>query len=344
MQFTADQIAAIAGGQVEGDGGVIINSVAKIEEGHPGAITFLSNPKYTHFVYQTEASAVLVSNDFAPEQPVKATLIRVENPYATVAKLLQMVSKMMEPQRTGIEQPVFISEGVEIPEGAYIGAFAYIGKGVQLGKNVKIFPQVYLGDNVRIGDNTTIKPGVKVYHNCVIGANCILQAGVVIGADGFGFAPTSDGTYDKIPQIGNVVIEDNVEIGANTTIDRATMGSTVIGHGTKLDNLVQVAHNCVIGHDTVMAAQVGIAGSTKVGSNCMFGGQVGLAGHITIGDDVQLGAQSGIPHSLPAGSRLIGTPPVSVGDFARNAIYIRRLGDLFSSVRNLEKEIKKSKS
>lgn len=343
MQFTADQIAALTGGKVEGDGGVIINSVAKIEEGHPGAISFLSNPKYTHFVYQTEASAVLVSNDFIPEHPVKATLIRVADPYATVATLLQMVSKMMEPQRTGVEQPVFISEGVEIPEDAYIGAFAYIGKGVKLGKGVKIFPQVYLGDNVSIGDNTVLKPGVKVYHNCVIGSSCTLHAGVVIGGDGFGFAPTADGTYDKIPQIGNVVIEDDVEIGANTTIDRATMGSTVVAHGTKLDNLVQVAHNCVIGHDTVMAAQVGIAGSTKVGSNCMFGGQVGLAGHITIGDDVQLGAQSGVPHSLPSGSRLIGSPPVSVGDFARYSIYMKRMGDLFARVRELEKELKKLK-
>ena len=241
MQFTAAQIAAITGGLVEGDPMATVSTIAKIEEGKPGAISFLANPKYTHHIYTTQSSIVLVKRDFVAEQPVQATLIRVEDPYATVAQLLEMVSKMMEPKHIGIELPSFISEGVDVDGESYVGAFAYIGKGVKLGKGVKIFPQVYIGENARIGDNTILYPGVKVYHGCVIGSNCILHAGVVIGADGFSFAPV-EGHYNKIPQIGNVVVEDDVEIGANTTIDRATMGSTVIRKGVKLDNLIQ-RHN-----------------------------------------------------------------------------------------------------
>ena len=325
-------------GTVDGDGSVEVSTVAKIEEGRPGAISFLANPKYTHYIYETLSSIVLVKNDFVAEHPVKATLIRVEDPYQTVARLLQMVSTMTEPQYAGIEQPSFIAEGVEVPEGCYVGAFAYVGRNVRLGKNVKIFPQVYLGDNVVVGDNTVLKPGVKVYHNCVIGNNCVIHAGTVIGADGFGFAPVTDGSYDKIPQIGNVVIEDNVEIGVNSAIDRATMGSTIVRRGVKLDNLIQVAHNCEIGENTVMAAQVGVAGSTKIGRHCMVGGQVGFAGHITVGDRNMIGAQSGIPNSVGDDNRLMGYPAVEGREFARQAVYIKSLSKLYERVGRLEKK------
>lgn len=339
MQFTAAQIAAITGGEVDGNPMAAVSTVAKIEEGHEGAISFLANPKYTHFIYTTQSSIVLVKRDFVAEHPVQATLIRVDDPYATVAQLLEMVSKMMEPKHEGIEQPSFISEGVEVTEDSYVGAFAYIGKNVKLGKGVKIFPQVYIGDNAQIGNYTILYPGVKVYHNCVVGSNCILHAGVVIGADGFGFAPT-DGHYNKIPQIGNVIVEDDVEIGANTTIDRATMGSTVIRRGVKLDNLIQIAHNCEIGANTVMAAQGGVAGSAKVGENCMVGGQVGIAGHIAVGNNVQIGAQSGIPRSVPDGQMLMGYPAVDARQFARQAVNVKNLDALYRRVAQLEKQLK----
>lgn len=327
----------MVGGKVEGNPEAAVSTIAKIEEGHPGAISFLANPKYTHFIYDTRSSIVLVSNSFEPEAPVSATLIRVADPYATIAQLLQMVAQLTEPVYAGVEQPSFVSEGVELPEGIYVGAFAYIGKGVKLGKNVKIFPQAYVGENVEIGDNTVIKPGVKIYHGCKIGSNCILHAGAVIGADGFGFAPVNH-EYSKIPQIGNVVIEDNVEIGANTCIDRATMGSTRIHKGVKLDNLIQVAHNCEIGENTVMASQVGVAGSTKIGERCMIGGQVGFAGHIVVGDDNQIGAQSGIPNNVGSGNRLMGYPAVPARDFARQAVCIKNLPDLYAKVSKLTKE------
>lgn len=326
----------MVGGKVEGNGSVTVSTFAKIEEGHPGALSFLANPRYDHCLYETESSIVLVKDDFELEHPVKATLIRVADPYATIASLFDMAAQAMEPRYEGIEQPCFIAEGVEVPEDAYIGAFAYIGKGVRLGKGVKIFPQAYIGENVEIGEGAVIKPGVKIYHNCKIGNRCILHAGCVIGADGFGFAPTENG-YKKIPQLGNVVVEDDVEIGANTTIDRAMMGSTVIGAGTKLDNLIQIAHNCRIGKDTVMAAQAGIAGSTKVGDRCMFGGQVGLAGHITVGDRVQLGAQTGVPGNLPDDACVIGSPAIDVKKFARMVVYQKNLGDLYDRVKKLEK-------
>ncbi len=335
MQFTAEQIAALVGGTVEGDGNATVSTFAKIEEGRPGALSFLANPKYDHYIYQTGSSVVLVKRDFSVEHPVKATLIRVDDPYATIAQLLDIAAEALEPKYQGVEQPCYVSEGVEIPEDAYVGAFAYIGRGVKLGRGVKIFPQVYLGDNVEIGDGAILKPGVKVYHNCRIGERCVLHSGCVIGADGFGFAPTDDG-YKKIPQLGNVVVEDDVELGANTTVDRAMMGSTIIGRGTKLDNLVQIAHNCRIGEHTVMAAQVGIAGSTKVGDRCMFGGQVGIAGHITVGDRVQIGAQSGVASSIPSDSRMMGAPAVDMKKYARNVVYQKNLGELFDRVKNLE--------
>lgn len=342
MEFSAVQIASIVNGTVEGDGNVTVNTFAKIEEGHKGAISFLANPKYTHHIYTTAASIVLVKNDFVAEQPISATLIRVSDPYATLAQLLDMVSKFMIPQHSGIEQPSYVAEGVELPENVYIGAFAYIGKGVKLGKGVKIYPHVFIGDGVQIGDDTIINSGVKIYYGCKIGHRCIIHAGAVIGADGFGFAPTEHG-YNKIPQIGNVVIEDDVEIGANTTIDRATMGCTKICKGVKLDNLIQIAHNVEVGRNTVMASQSGIAGSTKVGAGCMIGGQVGFAGHITVGDNVVIGAQTGIPSSVKSGSRLMGYPAVDARDFARQAVYVKNLGKLNDRVKDLEKKLSENK-
>ncbi|MGN1245958.1 MAG: UDP-3-O-(3-hydroxymyristoyl)glucosamine N-acyltransferase [Muribaculaceae bacterium] len=338
MELTASQLAELVKGTVEGDRNVIINNFAKIEEASKGCLTFLANPKYTHFIYSTKASAVLVRNDFTPEQPVEATLIRVADPYATLADLLNFVNSRMAAEKSGIEQPSFVSDGVSLPADIYLGAFAYIGKGVTIGKHVKIYPQVYVGDGVTIGDNVILYPGVKIYHGCRIGNGCILHAGVVIGGDGFGFAPTPDG-YEKIAQIGNVVIDDNVEIGANTTIDRATMGSTHIHRGVKLDNLIQVAHNVEIGEHTVIAAQTGIAGSTKLGSHNMIGGQVGFAGHITVGNHNQIGAQTGIPNNVGDNKMLMGYPAVPVRDFARQAVWVKNLGSLFADVAHIKKKM-----
>jgi len=340
MEFSANQIAALANGTVEGDGEVKINTIAKIEEGHPGAISFLANPKYIPYIYTTGSSAVLVSNDFVAEKPIKSTLIRVQDPYATVAHLLTMVQQMTVPQPCGIESPSFIAEGVEVDQDSYIGAFAYVGKGTRLGKGVKIYPQAYVGDGCVVGDGTILYAGVKVYHGCKIGKNCIIHSGAVIGADGFGFAPTANG-YDKIPQIGNVEIADNVEIGANTTVDRAMMGSTRIEEGVKLDNLIQIAHNCRVGRHTVMASQAGVAGSTKVGEWCMIGGQVGLAGHIKVGDRVEIAAQSGMHKNVADGARLFGSPAMDLKAYGRQAISIKRLPELFRKVDEIEKKLNK---
>ncbi len=338
MEFSAAQIAALVNGTVDGNGDVTVNTFAKVEEGHEGALSFLANPKYIHYLYDTASSIVLVRRDFVPERQVKATLIRVDDPYATIAQLLDMVSKMTAPHPVGIEQPASVGDGVEIAPDVYVGAFSYIAPGAVIGKGVKIYPQCYVGANVVIGDDTILYPGVKVYHGCKIGAGCILHAGVVIGADGFGFAPVN-GVYNKIPQIGIVVIEDNVEIGANTTVDRATMGCTRIKKGVKLDNLIQVAHNCEVGENTVMASQSGIAGSTKIGANCMVGGQTGFAGHIHVGDNVRIGAQSGLNKDVPSGSRIMGYPAVNSRDFARQTVNIKNLGKLFDEVRNIKKII-----
>ncbi len=339
MEFSANQIAAIANGIVEGDGEVKISTIAKIEEGHPGAISFLANPKYFHHIYTTGSSAVLVSKDFKLEQPVQPTLIRVDDPYATVAHLLTMVQQMTTPQLKGVEQPSYIADGVDVDSESYIGAFAYVGRGVKLGKGVKIYPQAYVGDNCTIGDGTIIYSGVKIYHGCKVGNRCILHSGAVIGADGFGFAPTSNG-YDKIPQIGNVEIDDDVEIGANTTIDRAMMGSTRISKGVKLDNLIQIAHNCCVGDNSVFAAQAGVAGSTKIGKWCMIGGQVGLAGHITVGDGAQIAAQSGMQKDVEPGARLFGSPAMDMKAYGRQAISIKKLPELYKKVQDLEDKIK----
>lgn len=336
MEFSVGQIAALVNGQVVGDSEAKIFTFAKIEEGHPGAISFLANEKYTHHIYSTGSTAVLVKRDFEPEHPVKATLIYVDDPYATLAQLLRMVSEILNAPKRGIEQPCFISEGVEIPEDAYVGAFAYIGKGVRIGKGTQIYPQAYLGDGVTIGDNSIIYSGVKIYKGCKIGNRCIVHSGAVIGADGFGFAPIDD-RYEKIPQLGIVEIADDVEIGANTTVDRATMGATRIHKGVKLDNLIQIAHNVEVGESTVMAAQVGIAGSAKVGAHCIFAGQVGSSGHITIGDRAILGPQAGVKDDIKPGAKVLGTPAVDFLQFARQMVNVNRVPDLLKRVHQLEK-------
>ncbi|MCM1254824.1 MAG: UDP-3-O-(3-hydroxymyristoyl)glucosamine N-acyltransferase [Duncaniella sp.] len=339
MELTASQLAALVNGKVEGDENVKVNTFAKIEEGHPGALSFLANPKYTHFIYSTDSSVVLVRRDFVAESPIKATLIRVDDPYATVAHLLEMVSNMNRVEKRGIESPSFVAEGVAIPDDAYVGAFAYIGSGSKIAPGAKIYPQAYVGAGCEIGEGTILYPGVKVYDGCKIGKRCIIHSGAVIGADGFGFAPV-DGHYEKIPQTGNVVIDDDVEIGANTTIDRAMMGSTHIGEGVKLDNLIQVAHNCYVGPNTVMAAQVGIAGSAKIGAQCMIGGQVGIVGHISIANGTQIGAQSGVNKGTKPGDRVMGAPAVEMGEYARGLVYMKKLGSLYDRVKNLEKKVK----
>ncbi len=337
MEFKASQIAAIVGGTAEGNPDAAVSTFAKIEEAGPGALTFLANPKYTHHIYSTGASIVLVRRDFIPEKPVTPTLIRVDDPYETLSHLLDFAAKALSPQPVGIEQPCFIADDVQIPADAYIGAFAYVGAGASLAPGVKIYPQAYVGPGVSIGEETVVYPGAKIYHGCRIGARCIIHAGAVIGADGFGFAPTADGSYHKIPQIGIVEIEDDVEIGANTTVDRATMGATRIKQGVKLDNLIQAAHNTEIGEHTVIAAQAGIAGSTKIGAHCMVGGQVGFAGHISVGDNAMFGAQSGVHTNTPAGSQMMGSPVVSVKVYMRQTVYIKRLRELFDRVSRLEK-------
>lgn len=329
MEITAKELASIVNATIEGDDSVLINNFAKIEEATKGCVTFLANPKYTHYIYETKASAVLVKSDFVAEHPIQATLIRVADPYATLAELMKMVNSVKK-EKIGVEQPAYISEGVNVPNDAYIGAFAYIGSNVKLGEGVKIYPQSYIGDNVEIGDNTIIYAGCKIYADCKIGNRCILHSGVVIGADGFGFAPKGE-EYDKIPQIGNVVLEDDIEIGANTTIDRATMGSTRIGKGTKLDNLIQVAHNVEIGKNNVFAAQTGIAGSTKIGDSNMVAGQVGFAGHISVGNRNVIGAQSGIPNNVGDGNRLMGYPAIDARQFAKNLVYIKKLEYLYKN-------------
>lgn len=330
MEISAQELASLTGGIVEGDGSAKVCTLAKIEEATPDSLTFLANPKYTHCLYETRAGIALVAKDFEPEQalPEHLTLVRVDDPYATLAHLMGYLESL-KPKPAGIEQPCFIAEGVEIPEDVYVGAFAYIGKDARIGKGVRIYPQSYLGAGVEVGDDSIIYAGVKVYDGCKIGCRCILHSGVVIGADGFGFAPSGNG-YDKIAQIGIVQIEDDVEIGANSCIDRATMGQTVVGRGTKLDNLMQVAHNVVIGKHNVFAAQSGIAGSTRIGDFNMVGGQVGFAGHIVVGNRNKIGAQSGIPNNVGDGNRLMGYPAVDSMSFAKTQVYLKRLPELFN--------------
>ena len=337
MEFTAKQIADFIQGRVEGDENATINNFAKIEEGQPGAISFLSNPKYTHYIYNTKSSVVLINEDVELTQPVSATLIRVKNAYESVAKLLQLYQASL-PKKTGIDSLSFVSPDAQIGKDCYIGAFAYIGKNVEIGDNCEIHPHAVIEDGAKLGNGCIIYPNVSIYQGCRLGNNVTIHAGSVIGADGFGFAPNTEG-YDKIPQIGIVTIEDNVEIGANTCIDRSTMGTTVIRKGVKLDNLVQIGHNVEVGQNTVMSAQTGVAGSTKIGSWCMFGGQVGIAGHITIGDKTFLGAQSGVPGNLKGNETLIGTPTTDPKSYFKSIAITRKLPELYKKIYELEKRL-----
>ena len=341
MEFKAKQIADLIGGRVEGNESAAVHTFAKIEEGREGAISFLSNPKYTHYIYETKSSIVLVNDDLELEKPVETTLIRVKNAYEAVAKLLQLYASM-QPKKKGIDPTASIAKSATLGTDVYIGAYAVIGEGATVGDGTQIYPHTVIGDGVKMGKGCLIYPNVTIYQGCQLGNNVTIHAGSVIGADGFGFAPNQEG-YDKIPQIGIVIIEDNVEIGANTCVDRSTMGQTIIHKGVKLDNLIQVAHNCEIGENTVMSAQVGIAGSTKIGSWCMFGGQVGLAGHITIGDHVNLGAQSGVPSSLKSDQTLIGTPPMEPTPYFKSQAIFRRLPDMYKELNALRKEIEELK-
>lgn len=338
MEFTAKQIAEVVNGEVVGDENVAVSVFSKIEEGKPGSLTFLSNPKYTNYIYSTEASIVLVSSKFVPEHEVKATMIKVENPYDCLARLMMMYESA-KPKKKGIDPLAFVSPSAKVGEDVYIGAFAYIGENAVIGDDTKIYPHAYVGDNVKIGENATLYQHVSVYAECRVGNNCILHSGCVIGADGFGFAPTENG-YEKIPQIGNVVLEDDVEIGANTCIDRATMGSTIVHKGAKIDNLVQIAHNDEIGSNTVIAAQTGVAGSTKIGEWCMFGGQVGVAGHITVGNKVNVGAQTGVNSHVEGNQTIMGYPAMSYRDFMKTSVLQRKLPDMMKRIDALEKEIK----
>lgn len=343
MEFTAELIAGFLEGEIAGDKDAKVWTVAKIEEGEPGALAFLSNPKYEHFIYDTNATIVIVNKNFQPKQRVKATLIKVADAYASFAKLLELYAAN-RPQKTGISPKAYIHESAKVGQNVYIGEFAVIEAGAVIGDNSKVYPQAYVGDGVKIGENTIIYPGVKIYEQCVLGNNVIVHASTVIGADGFGFAPKQNGEYDKIPQLGNVVIEDWVEIGANVCIDRATMGSTIIKRGVKLDNLIQIGHNVQIGENTVAASQTGIAGSTKIGKNCMFGGQVGIVGHLTIADKVQIASQSGIGSSVKKeGEVLMGSPAFQARDHQRAAIAFKSLPEMRQQLAQLQKEVERLK-
>ncbi|UGS24734.1 UDP-3-O-(3-hydroxymyristoyl)glucosamine N-acyltransferase [Flavobacterium channae] len=336
MKFTAAQIAGILEGEVVGNPDAEVFKLSKIEEGTEGSLTFLANPKYTNHIYSTKATVAIVNATFEPEQKITTTLIKVEDAYKSFSKLLEYYNQV-KLMKSGIEQPSVISEGVVYGEDLYLGSFCYIGKNVTIGKNVKIYPNSFIGDNVTIGDNCVLFAGVRIYSETEIGNNCTIHSGTILGSDGFGFAPQEDGTYSKVPQIGNVIIEDNVEIGACTTIDRATLGSTIIRKGVKLDNHIQVAHNVEIGENTVIAAQTGIAGTTKIGKNCMIGGQVGFAGHLIIGDGVKIQAQSGIGKNLGDGEVVQGSPAFNYGDFAKSFVHFRNLPKIVSEIEELKR-------
>ena len=341
MEFSAKQIAEYIQGVIIGDEKATVHTFAKIEEGIPGALSFLSNPKYTHYIYDTKSSIVLVNKDFQPERDIQATLIKVDNAYESLAKLMTLY-EMSKPKKSGIDPLASVSTSAKIGKDVYIGAFACIEEGADIGDNAYIHPHVTVGCNAKVGSNTILYPQVTIYHDCRVGNNCIIHAGAVIGADGFGFAPSPEG-YEKIPQIGIAIVEDDVEIGANTCVDRATMGATIVHKGAKLDNLIQVAHNVEIGSHTVMASQVGIAGSTKIGQWCMLGGQVGVAGHIQIGDRVNVGAQSGIPGNTKSGSTLMGYPAIDPKQFARSAAIYKKLPEMYTELGRLQKEIEEVK-
>lgn len=341
MKFSAEQIAGLLEGEIVGNPTVEVHTLAKIEEGKPGALSFLANPKYEEHIYTTESSICIVNKTFTPSQelPSTLTLVKVEDAYACFAKLLELYDTMTK-QEARIENPSYIDETAEVGEGLYLGAFAYIGKNCKIGNNVEIHPNANIGPNVTIGDGTVIYSGATVYRDCVIGKNCTIHAGAVIGADGFGFAPNEKGEFQRIPQIGNVILEDNVDIGANTTVDRATMGSTVLKKGAKLDNLVQIGHNVEVGSNTAMAAQVGIAGSCKVGNNVLIGGQVGLAGHLKVGDRVKIAAQSGVPGDIKDDATVMGSPAFESKEYKKAYMGFRRLPMILERLKNLEDQLK----
>jgi UDP-3-O-[3-hydroxymyristoyl] glucosamine N-acyltransferase len=341
MNFSATQIAAIINGKIEGDAAASVNSFGKIEEAKQGQLTFLANPKYEDYIYSTQASIIIINDSLQLKQTVAATLIRVPDAYTAFATLLSKYQEMMTQQLSGIQQPSYISKTAIHGQNVFIGAFAYLGENVKVGNDTKIFQQVFLGDNVQIGNNTIIHPGVKVYKDCMIGNNVIIHAGAVIGSDGFGFAPQADGSFKKVPQIGNVVIEDDVDIGANTTIDRATIGSTIIKAGVKLDNLIQIAHNVEVGNNSVIAAQAGVSGSTKLGKAVMVGGQVGIVGHLQIGDGAKINAQSGVSKSIEAGKAVTGSPAHDYTAALRSQAITRKLPELEKRVKELEALVKK---
>jgi len=338
MKFSVKQIAEIIEGKIEGNCEAILSTFSKIEEGGNESLTFLANPKYTHYIYETTATACIVDNDFVAEKPITTTLIRVKNSYTAFAKLLEFYNSMKS-SKVGISEHACIAKSAKIGENCYIAEFVSIGENVKIGNNVKIYPHTYISDNCAIGNNTTLFAGVKIYEECIVGNQCTIHAGVVIGADGFGFAPQQDDEYKKVAQIGNVIIEDNVEIGANTCIDRATIGSTIIRKGVKLDNLIQVAHNVEIGENTVIAAQSGVAGSAKIGKNCMFGGQVGISGHITIADEVKMAAQTGISNNITTpGVILMGSPAFEASLYKKVYVYFRKLPELVKRIDLLERK------
>jgi UDP-3-O-[3-hydroxymyristoyl] glucosamine N-acyltransferase len=339
MKFTAEQIAGILEGEVVGNPNAEVHKLSKIEEGTEGSLTFLSNPKYQNFIYTTQATITIVNKTFEAEQEVSSTLIKVEDAYQAFSKLLEYYNQV-KLMKSGIEQPSVISENVTYGTDLYLGSFCYVGKNVTIGNNVKIYPNTFIGDNVTIGDNCVFFAGVRVYSETEIGNNCVIHSGTIVGSDGFGFAPHDDGTYSKIPQIGNVILEDDVEVGSCTTIDRATMGSTVIRKGVKLDNQIQIAHNVEIGENTVIASQTGIAGSTKIGKNCMIGGQVGIVGHITIGNNVRIQAQSGVGKSIGDGEVIQGTPAFNYGDFSKSYVHFRNLPKIVADLDELKKKTK----
>jgi UDP-3-O-[3-hydroxymyristoyl] glucosamine N-acyltransferase len=338
MKFTANQIAGILEGEVEGDASVEVSKLSKIEEGTPGSLTFLANPKYTPYIYSTKASITIVDKTFVAEQHVSSTLIRVDNAYESFSKLLEYYNQV-KMNKTGIEDPVFVSKSASLGENIYLGAFSYVGDNVIIGDNVKIYPNVYIGDNVTIGENSVLFAGAKLYSETVVGKHCVINSGVILGADGFGFSPNEKGVFVKVPQTGNVILEDHVDIGAATTIDRATLGSTIIRRGVKLDNQIQIAHNVEVGENTVIAAQTGIAGSTKIGSNCLIGGQVGFAGHLTIGNNVRIQAQSGVGKNIKDNETIQGSPSFNYGDFSKSYVHFRNLPKIMKRFDALEKKI-----
>jgi len=343
MKFTAQKIAAYLKGKVDGDPNVTVSGISKIEEGKPGTLSFLANPKYTNFIYETSSSIVLVNKDFVPDKSLSCTLIRVDNPYKSIATLLDLYEQ--KSVKTGIEKLSYVSDSAIVGKDSYIGAFSYIGENVRIGNGVQISPNVYISNDAVIGNNSIIYSGVNIHNMSILGSNCIIHSGVIIGDDGFGFAPHKDNSYKKIPQVGNVIIEDHVEIGSNTTIDRATIGSTIIRKGVKLDNLIQIAHNVEIGENTVIAAQTGISGSTKIGRDCMIGGQVGIIGHLTIADGVKIAAQSGISSSIKEEGKIVqGSPAFSYFPYQKSYVLYKNLPEMHKKLLDLEKEIKKLKN